>query len=84
MIRRARLGASGLLVQSDPNAEGFYAVHGGEVVERIPSSIAGRSLPLLHLACWKRARPKALRVGARGTREPFLLRHLVHAIDERR
>jgi GNAT superfamily N-acetyltransferase len=48
--RAAALGAARLVVQSDPNAEGFYAAHGGRVLERIASSIPGRTIPWMELA----------------------------------
>ena len=44
------LGHRRFLVQSDPNAEGFYLRHGARLLERIPSSIPGRTIPLLELA----------------------------------
>jgi len=47
--RAAARGASRLVVQSDPNAEGFYLAHGARVLERIPSSIPGRTIPWLEL-----------------------------------
>ena len=43
-------GVSRLLIQVDPNAEGFYAKAGAEVIERIPTSIPGRTLPLMAIA----------------------------------
>ncbi len=48
-VGRARaLGFERLLVQSDPNAEGFYLRLGAERIGEVPSRIqAGRSLPLL-------------------------------------
>ena len=48
--RATSLGAARLVVQSDPNAEGFYAAHGGRVLERIASSIPGRTIPWMELA----------------------------------
>jgi GNAT superfamily N-acetyltransferase len=47
--RAAACGAERLVVQSDPNAEGFYAAHGGRVLDRIASSIPGRTIPWMEL-----------------------------------
>lgn len=42
------LGLSSLLIDADPNAEGFYLRMGAERVGEVPSgSISGRMLPLL-------------------------------------
>lgn len=54
LLKHARVTASSLgfrriVIQSDPNAEGFYVAHGARVIELIPSSIPGRILPLLEL-----------------------------------
>jgi N-acetylglutamate synthase-like GNAT family acetyltransferase len=54
LFKHARVTASSLdfrriVIQSDPNAEGFYVAHGARVIELIPSSIPGRILPLLEL-----------------------------------
>lgn len=48
-VDRARaLGFEHLLVQSDPNAEGFYLRLGAERIGEVPSQVQpGRSLPLL-------------------------------------
>jgi len=48
-VRRARIrGVQHLLIQSDPNAEGFYLKLGAERIGDVPSrSWPGRSLPLL-------------------------------------
>ena len=47
---RARaLGHTSVVIQSDPNAEGFYLRQGARLVRRIPSSIPGRSIPFLEL-----------------------------------
>jgi GNAT superfamily N-acetyltransferase len=44
-------GARTLIVESDPNAVGFYEAQGAELVGTAPSvSIEGRVLPVLHLA----------------------------------
>lgn len=44
-------GALHLYIQSDPNAAGFYARMGAEVIGELPSgSIPGRCLPLMRLA----------------------------------
>jgi GNAT superfamily N-acetyltransferase len=48
--RAASRGAARLVVQSDPNAEGFYAAYGGRVLERIASSIPDRTIPWMELA----------------------------------
>lgn len=46
--RAARRGYDRLLVQSDPNAEGFYLRMGAERIGQVPSGvIPGRSLPLM-------------------------------------
>lgn len=42
-----RLGYQRVLVQTDPNAEGFYIACGGRTIRRIPSSIPGRAIPLI-------------------------------------
>ena len=47
--RAAGRGVSKLIVLSDPNATEFYLAHGATVVEEIPSSIPGRSIPRLVL-----------------------------------
>jgi len=44
-----RAGGSRVVVQSDPNAAGFYLRYGAVVVRRIPSSLPDRDLPLLQL-----------------------------------
>jgi N-acetylglutamate synthase-like GNAT family acetyltransferase len=45
-----RLGAVELVVESDPNAEGFYGAMGGERVGTVPSIVdPERQLPLLRL-----------------------------------
>jgi N-acetylglutamate synthase-like GNAT family acetyltransferase len=47
---RAR-GWQSLLVESDPNARGFYAACGGTQIGTVPSgSIPGRHLPLIKIA----------------------------------
>ncbi|NIQ29145.1 MAG: GNAT family N-acetyltransferase, partial [Acidobacteria bacterium] len=48
-VNRARsLGYERLLVQSDPNAEGFYLRLGAERIGEVPSRVQpGRLLPLL-------------------------------------
>lgn len=46
----ADAGHGRLIVQSDPNAEGFYVRAGARLVKRIPSSIPGRSIPFFELA----------------------------------
>lgn len=44
-------GASTLLVQSDPNAEGFYLAAGGHPIgQRESDSIPGRYLPILSIS----------------------------------
>ena len=48
-VAARKLGAQRLLIQSDPNAEGFYAKLGARVLARIPTSIPGRTLPLMEL-----------------------------------
>lgn len=54
-LARAR-GFETLVIQSDPNAEGFYAACGAtRVGERPSDSIPGRSLPLLHVELTVRA-----------------------------
>lgn len=42
-------GAGRLVVMSDPNAEGFYRSRGGRLVMHMPTSIPGRTLPLLEI-----------------------------------
>lgn len=42
-------GARRICVQSDPNAEGFYARLGARLLERVATSVPGRTLPLLEL-----------------------------------
>jgi len=42
-------GFTTISVVSDPNATGFYRAHGAALVEQIPSSIPGRSIPRLML-----------------------------------
>jgi GNAT superfamily N-acetyltransferase len=44
-----RLGAETLEIQSDPHASEFYQGFGAEVVSQVPTSIPGRTLPLLVL-----------------------------------
>ena len=41
------MGATRLRIASDPNAEGFYRRMGARRVGRVPSTPAGRYLPLL-------------------------------------
>jgi GNAT superfamily N-acetyltransferase len=50
-VARARaLGYDQLLIQSDPNAEGFYLRLGAQRIGEVPSAVqAGRALPLLLL-----------------------------------
>ena len=49
--RAFQLGGRKLIVQSDPNAEGFYCAAGGVIVGTMESaSIKGRFLPLLEIA----------------------------------
>ena len=43
------LGARRLVIQSDPNAQAFYAKAGARLVAMIPTSIPGRELPLMEL-----------------------------------
>jgi GNAT superfamily N-acetyltransferase len=46
--RATELGYDRLLIQSDPNAEGFYVSMGAERIGDVPSQArAGRTLPLL-------------------------------------
>lgn len=46
--RAAELGFSRVLIQSDPNAEGFYVKLGAERIGEVPSQVQpGRRLPLL-------------------------------------
>jgi GNAT superfamily N-acetyltransferase len=46
--RAAELGYARLLIQSDPNAEGFYLKLGAERIGEVPSAVwPGRKLPLL-------------------------------------
>lgn len=47
--RAASRGYTRLVIQSDPFAEGFYRVHGAELVLHRPTSIPGRTLPLMDL-----------------------------------
>jgi GNAT superfamily N-acetyltransferase len=51
-VRRARaLGISRLVIDADPNAEGFYARMGARRIGSVPSgSVPGRELPRLELA----------------------------------
>jgi GNAT superfamily N-acetyltransferase len=51
-VQRARAqGVSRLVIDADPNAEGFYAHMGARRVGTVPSgSVAGRELPRLELA----------------------------------
>lgn len=51
-VRRAEsLGYERMLIQSDPNAEGFYLKLGAERIGEVPSQVqAGRMLPLLLFA----------------------------------
>ncbi len=59
-IERAReLGDDRLVIQSDPNACDFYLGQGADLVERIPSSIPGRSIPFLVLPIPARCRDLA-------------------------
>jgi GrpB-like predicted nucleotidyltransferase (UPF0157 family)/GNAT superfamily N-acetyltransferase len=51
------LGRSALRVQSDPNAEGFYARFGFAKRRDIPTSIPGRTLPLMERALVSVAAP---------------------------
>ena len=44
-----RLGFKRLVVLSDPNAEGFYRSHRAKLILHLPSSIPGRTLPLLEI-----------------------------------
>ena len=46
-----QLGASEVTIFSDPNAIGFYQKHGALVVGRHASSISGRHIPVLTIAC---------------------------------
>ncbi len=41
----AAMGARTLVIQSDPNAAGFYHAVGATLVKEIPSSIPGRTIP---------------------------------------
>ncbi len=50
--RAAERGFLRMVIQSDPNAEGFYRAHGAELVMNIPTSIPGRTLPLMDLRLW--------------------------------
>ncbi|MEE8276121.1 MAG: GNAT family N-acetyltransferase, partial [Alphaproteobacteria bacterium] len=46
-----RRGVERIVVESDPNAEGFYLAMGARTVGAVPSrSIANRLLPLMELA----------------------------------
>jgi GNAT superfamily N-acetyltransferase len=48
IARAARLGYERLIIQSDPNAEGFYRKLGAERIGEVPSGARpGRMLPLL-------------------------------------
>ncbi len=38
-----------MLIQSDPFAEGFYVSRGASVLMRLPTSVEGRTLPLMEL-----------------------------------
>ena len=40
------VGAITMVIQSDPNAKGFYVKMGARLVKEIPSSIPGRTIPL--------------------------------------
>jgi len=42
-------GYSRLVIQSDPNAAGFYQKHNIPLVKQIPSSIPGRTIPCFEL-----------------------------------
>ena len=42
-------GFARMLVQSDPYAEDFYRAHGADVLMRLPTSIPGRTLPLMEI-----------------------------------
>ena len=44
------LGFTPMVIQSDPNVEGFYARLGARLVEYIPSSIPRRRIPLFEVA----------------------------------
>ena len=49
-VARARAaGHASLLIQSDPNAAGFYEALGARKERDIPTSIPGRTLPLMRL-----------------------------------
>ncbi len=43
------LGYESLVIQSDPNAAGFYLAVGAKLEREIPSSIPGRAIPLFTL-----------------------------------
>lgn len=47
--RTRQRGFSRMLIQSDPNAEGFYTARGAHVLMHMPTSIPGRTLPLMEL-----------------------------------
>ena len=42
------LGCRHMMIQSDPNAAGFYTALGCALIRQIPSSIPGRTIPLFH------------------------------------
>lgn len=42
-----KFGASAIVLDADPNAEGFYLHHGFKTIGKKPSSIAGRFLPIM-------------------------------------
>ncbi|HEM47295.1 MAG TPA: GNAT family N-acetyltransferase [Alphaproteobacteria bacterium] len=48
-------GFRALVIQSDPNAAGFYHAHGARAEGEIPSSIPGRSIPCFRLELEERA-----------------------------
>jgi N-acetylglutamate synthase-like GNAT family acetyltransferase len=53
------LGVSALLIQSDPNAEGFYRSMGAQRIGESQSTVTpGRMLPLLRYAIERRDRPR--------------------------
>ena len=43
------LGFTRMVIQSDPNAEGFYAALGAKLVKYISSSIPGRKIPFFEV-----------------------------------
>jgi GNAT superfamily N-acetyltransferase len=55
VARAASLGCERLVVQSDPNAVGFYLKQGAERIGDVPSAVhVGRTLPLLLYGCRRR------------------------------